>query len=160
MQGWRRHTIYAILNQKPYNFSTDTLKTYLSVQASSLSAFMISKTYISAQKPRRRQLNAKVCGSESVIFLIFSFFVTTTLLKQRYLENVQVLTIILSHLMLITAQSFTTTQRLHSYTFTLVDKTVLRSACSLVSRPHPLTRRNGLVNPVEFIGLAGVLATV
>ena len=26
--------------------------------------------------------------------------------------------------------------------------------CSLVPRPHPLTRRNGLVNQVEFLGLA------
>ena len=32
--------------------------------------------------------------------------------------------------------------------------------CSLVPRPHPLTRRNGLVNQVEFFGLAGALATV
>jgi len=32
---------------------------------------MISKTHISAQKPRRRQLNAKVCSGKSVIFLIF-----------------------------------------------------------------------------------------
>ena len=31
---------------------------------------MISKAHISAHKPRRRQLNAKVCSSESAIFLI------------------------------------------------------------------------------------------
>ena len=31
---------------------------------------------------------------------------------------------------------------------------------SLVPRPHPLMRRNGLVNQVEFLGLAGALATV
>ena len=31
---------------------------------------------------------------------------------------------------------------------------------SLVPRPHPLTRRNGLVNQVEFLGLMGALATV
>ena len=35
---------------------------------------MISKSHISAQKPRRRQLNAKVCGSESDIFRLLSFF--------------------------------------------------------------------------------------
>ena len=46
------------------------LKAYLSTQPSSLSAFMISKTHITAQKPRGRQLNAKVCCSESAIFLI------------------------------------------------------------------------------------------
>ena len=33
---------------------------------------MISKTHISAQQPRGRQLNVKVCGSESAIFLILS----------------------------------------------------------------------------------------
>ena len=31
--------------------------------------------------------------------------------------------------------------------------------CSLVPRPHPLTRRNGLVNQVEFLGLAHAFAT-
>ena len=31
---------------------------------------------------------------------------------------------------------------------------------SLVPRPHPLARRNGLVNQIEFLGLAGALATV
>jgi len=36
----------------------------------------------------------------------------------------------------------------------------INDAISLVPRPHPLTRRNGLVNQVEFLGLAGALATV
>ena len=68
--------ICAILKQKPYNFITNTLKAYLSTQTSSLSAFMISKTHIhvNGQKLRSRQLNAKVCGSESAFFLILSFF--------------------------------------------------------------------------------------
>ena len=35
-----------------------------------------------------------------------------------------------------------------------------RGSLSPVPRPHPLTRRSGLVNQVEFLGLAGVLATV
>ena len=35
-----------------------------------------------------------------------------------------------------------------------------RAPYSLVPRPHPLTRRNGLVNQVEFLGLAGALATL
>ena len=39
---------------------------------------MISKTHISAQKPRGRQLNTKVCGSGNAIFLL-SFFVQTAL---------------------------------------------------------------------------------
>ena len=60
MQGWCRHAIYAILKQKPYNFTTNTLKAYLSAQTSSLSAFVIRKTHISGQKPRGRQLNASV----------------------------------------------------------------------------------------------------
>ena len=33
---------------------------------------MISKTHISAQQPRGRKLNAKVCGCKSAIFLILS----------------------------------------------------------------------------------------
>ena len=63
-----------ILKQKLYNFTTNTLKAYLSVQASSLSAFVISKTHTRGQKPSGRQLNAKVCGHESAIFRILSFF--------------------------------------------------------------------------------------
>jgi len=100
------------------------LKAYLSAWSSSLSAFMISKTHISAQKPCGRQLNAKVWGSKSAFLSCSDHFV-----KQRYLENGSS-----SHrnfimkLMLITARSFTTTQRLHSYKFILVDKTVLSSA--------------------------------
>ena len=39
-------------------------------EATSLSAFVISKTHISGQKPRGRQLNKKVCGSKSAIFVI------------------------------------------------------------------------------------------
>ena len=58
---------YALLKQKPYNFTTNTLKAYLSAQASSLSAFLISKIHKSGQKPRGRQLNANVCGSKSAI---------------------------------------------------------------------------------------------
>ena len=33
---------------------------------------MISKTHVSAQKPGGRQLNTKVCSSESAIFVILS----------------------------------------------------------------------------------------
>ena len=51
---------------------------------------MISKTHISAQKVRRRQLNAKVCGS---IFLIL--FVKTTKFNNDILKIVQVLAVIL-----------------------------------------------------------------
>ena len=52
----------------------------------------------------------------------------TTLFKQQYLENSSSIhRHFLTKLMLITAQSFATTQRLHGYKFTLVDKTVLSS---------------------------------
>ena len=80
---------------------------------------MISKTHISAQKSRGRQLDAKVCGCRIAIFLILlSFFVTTTLFKQRYLENgSSTHRHFITKLILITARSFTTTQRLHSYEF-------------------------------------------
>ena len=49
---------------------------YLSAQASSLSTFVISKTLISGQKPRGRQLNAKVCDSKSIFRLLSSFFLS------------------------------------------------------------------------------------
>ena len=74
MWGWRRRAIYSILKQNPYNFTTKALKAYLSAQAPSLNAFVICKTLIGDQKPRGRQLNAKVCGHESAIFRILSFF--------------------------------------------------------------------------------------
>ena len=65
---------------------------------------MISKTYISGQKPRRRQLNAKVCGSKSAIFrlLISSYFFLFLLSFLRLCSNndnsktVQGLTLILA----------------------------------------------------------------
>ena len=70
---WCRRTIYAIIKQKPYNFTTNMLKAYLGAHSSSLSAFIISKTHIVAQKPCRRQLKAKVCSSKSAISLFFFF---------------------------------------------------------------------------------------
>ena len=54
----------ATLKQKLYNFATYMLKAYLSTQPSSLSAFIVSKTHTVAQKPREKQLNAKVYDSE------------------------------------------------------------------------------------------------
>ena len=80
----------------------DTLKAYLSTQASSLSAFVISKTHISGHKPYGRQLNKKVCGSKSAIFVILSsffflsFFVQTTLSNNDNSKTVQALTFILA----------------------------------------------------------------
>ena len=111
-----------ILKQKPYNFTTNTLKAYLSAQASSLSAFVMSKALISGQKPHGRQLNAKMYGSKSAIFRIllscYDHYV-----QQRYLANgLSTHRHFSTKQMLITARSSTTTQRLHSFKFTLVNK--------------------------------------
>ena len=57
----------------------------LRAQASSLSAFVISKVIISGQKPRGRKLDAKVCGHESAIFRIL---VKTTVFKNDILQTV------------------------------------------------------------------------
>ena len=59
---------------------------------------MITKTHRSAQQPRGRQLNAKVCGCKSAIFRLLSsfFFVTTICSNNDNSKTVQVLTIILS----------------------------------------------------------------
>ena len=70
------------------------LKAYLSAQTSSLSAFVISKTHISGQKPRGRQLNTKVCGKESAILLIL--LVTTLMFNNDISKMVQVLTVIVA----------------------------------------------------------------
>ena len=60
---------------------------------------MISKTHISAQQPRGRKLNAKVCGCKRAIFLILSS--SSSSLRPLCSNNdnsktVQVLTVILS----------------------------------------------------------------
>ena len=58
---------------------------------------MISKTHISAQQPCGRQLNAKVCGCKSAIFLILSSSSLRPLCSNNdNSKTVQVLTVILS----------------------------------------------------------------
>ena len=37
---------------------------------------------------------------------------------------------------------------------------LLRVLLSLIPRPHPLTRRNNLVNQVEFLGLVHAFVTL
>ena len=75
-------------------------KAYLSIQASSLSAFVISKTHTSGQKPRGRQLNAKVCDSKNAIFRRLSSYLF--FLRYNFCSNndnsktVQALTLILA----------------------------------------------------------------
>ena len=105
----------AILKQKPYNFTTNTLKAYLSAQTSSLSAFVISKTHISFQKPRGRQLNPKVCGHGSAIFRILSFFVHPSIFQQGYITSgLSTHCHFSTKLILVTiTRSSTTNQRLH-----------------------------------------------
>ena len=101
---------------------------------------MISKTRISAQKPRGRQQNAKVCGKKSAIFLILPFFVTTTLFKQRYLENLSSThRHFITKLMHITSHSSKTTQCLHSCKLTLVDTAVLISVGYCVLHRTPFS---------------------
>ena len=48
---------------------------------------MISKTHTSAQKPRGRQLNAKVCGCESAIFRLL--IVKTAMFNNDISKTVQ-----------------------------------------------------------------------
>ena len=104
------------------------LKAYLSVQASSLSAFAISKTHISGQKPRGRQLNTKVCGHESAIFLILLYF-----FQQRYLANgLSTHRHFRTKLILVTMRSSTTNWHLHSFNFTLVNKSHSQHSVSAV----------------------------
>ena len=97
------------------------LKAYLSAQISPLSAFTISKTLISGQKVRRRQLKAK-CAVANVPFFVFfllSFFVQLSIFQQWYLANS------LSahcHFRTKLMRSSTTTRCLHSFKFTLVNK--------------------------------------
>ena len=57
---------------------------------------MISKTHISAQQPRGRKLNAKVCGCKSAIFLILSSSLRPLCSNNDNSKTVQVLTVILS----------------------------------------------------------------
>ena len=83
--------VCTILKQKPQNFTTNTLKAYLCAQASTLSAFVITKTHVVAQKPRRGQLNAKVCSSESALFV---FFLAKVIMFNN--DIVSVLTVILA----------------------------------------------------------------
>ena len=64
--------IYEILKQKPYNFTTNMLKAYLTTQPSSFRASMINNTNTLSQKPCGRQLNTKVYGSKKAIFLVLS----------------------------------------------------------------------------------------
>ena len=113
------YILYAILKQKPYNFTTNMLKAYLSAQASSLSGFVISKTHVSGQKPPRRELNTEACCSESAIFrILLSFFVQPSIFQQRYLTNsLSTHCHFSTKLILITAWSPMTTQCLRSFKF-------------------------------------------
>ena len=90
-KGWRRRAIYAYLISK----SHITYHKHAKKFTSSLSAFVISKTHTSEQKPQGTQLNAKVCGSESAIFLILALATTTTF-DNDISPTVEVLTVILA----------------------------------------------------------------
>ena len=66
--------------------SPQTRKKLICIQASCLSAFVISKTHISGQKPRGRQLNTKKCDSKSAIFVILlsGFFLCSDHLSSNH----------------------------------------------------------------------------
>ena len=84
---------------------------------------MISKTHTVAQKPRRRQLNSKVCGSKSAIFRILSSLRPLCSNNDNSKKNgSSTHRNVNTKLMLITAHSSTTTQHLHSFKFTVVNK--------------------------------------
>ena len=90
---------------------------YLIIQASSLSAFVISKTHVSGQKPLGRQ---QKCAIAKVPFCAFfhTTFVQTTITQNSSSTRLDFST----QEMLITACSFPMTQRLHSLKFTVVYK--------------------------------------
>ena len=73
--------------QKPYNFTTNTLKAYLSTQDSTSSALVISMTHISGQKPRGRQLSK----SKRAIFRRLSLFrpERSTTISRKYSSSFQ-----------------------------------------------------------------------
>ena len=124
---------------------------------------MISKTHTRGQKPRGRQLNAKVCGHESAIFRILSFlsFFLSCYdhdVQQRYLANgLSTHRHFSTKLILITTQISATNRRLHSFNFTLVNKShsqhsgaavrceglhfvILYAGAQVVSFPHQIIR--------------------
>ena len=78
----------------------------------------------SGQKPCGRQLNAKVCGSESAIFCIFFLDMTTMFNNDISQTGLSTHCHFSTKLMLITVRSSTTTQCLHSFKFTLVNQKV------------------------------------
>ena len=84
---------------------------------------MISKTHISGQKPRGRQLNKKVCCSKSAIFLILLSFLLRPQCSTTTSENsLSTHRHFSTKLILNTTWSSTSTQRLDSFKFTLVNK--------------------------------------
>ena len=100
---------------------------------------MISKTHISGQKPRERQLNAKVCSSESPLC-------SDRFVQQRYLANgLSTHRHFNTKLMLITARSSTTTQRLRAPWSIKAIHNALWLLSSLVLRPRapPGEKRSG-----------------
>ena len=124
--------------QKVYNFTTNTIKTYINAQASSLSAFVISKTRISGQKPRGRWLNANMCGSHFPSFFIAPFFSSTHLDFS-------------TKRMLITVHSFPTTQRLHSFKFTLVNKATYNTEAAVRCLGHHFLTLYACAHEVSFL---------
>ena len=95
---------------------------------------MISRTHIVVQKPRERQLNAKVCGSKCAIFRTLSFFLRYEFCSNNDNDSRTHLDFSTKR-MRITARSFPATQHLHILKFTLFDEShlTLWSCCPLQS---------------------------
>ena len=96
-QGWRRHAIYAILKQKPCNFSTITQNAYLRTQSCSLSALRVYDQQDSYKCSKATRMTAKHKSVRQRKCHFFSFLlVKTTKFNNDISKIVQVLTVILS----------------------------------------------------------------
>ena len=133
---------------------------------------MISKTHRSAQQPRGRQLNAKVCGCKSAIFLIllrYDHFVQTTITRKRPgSSRSSTHRHFITKLILIIARSYTITQRLlapNSPWSIKLFTAALASCCPLRRTPFSNVvrmRTRSLVHKpkITVIGLGARLAHV
>ena len=90
MQRWRRHTIYTILKEKPYNFTTNTLKSLFKCLVFLFECLHDHQdTY---QCPKATQKTAK----RKSVRLRRCHFSQTIMFSNDFSKTVQVLTVILS----------------------------------------------------------------
>ena len=101
---------------------------------------MIWKTHTVAQKPRRRQLNVKVCGSESALFYVFFLslsthhnFSTKLMLPQH--GALRPLSVFIASILPWSIKVFTALPGCCPLRRTPFSNLVCMHACCLVSRP-------------------------